>query len=146
MISVALLLSAVGFGLLWQADAGSGYLLGVAIPGVLIMFGAGVAFPPIIGAATAGVPQELNGLASGILNTARMVGGALGLAILATVAASRTAHVAGGAAPDADALVAGFEVAYLVAAATMVLAAGLAWLLPAARREPAQRRVAAAEA
>ncbi len=134
VIGGSLLLSAAGFALLHFADAGTGYLLGVAIPGVLVMFGAGVAFPPIIGAATAGVAPELHGLASGVLNTARMVGGALGLAVLATIAASRTSHVAGGAPADADALVAGFQLAYVVAAATMVMAAGLAWLLPAPGR------------
>jgi EmrB/QacA subfamily drug resistance transporter len=146
VISASLLLSAAGFALLWLAESDMGYLLGVAVPGVMVMFGAGVAFPPIIGAATAGVAPELNGLASGVLNTARMVGGALGLAVLATVAASRTSDVAGGAPADADAVVAGFQVAYLIAAAMMVLAAALAWLLPATRREPARRAVAAAEA
>jgi EmrB/QacA subfamily drug resistance transporter len=146
VISASLVLSAAGFVLLWLADASSGYLLGVALPGVLVMFGAGIAFPPIIGAATAGVAPKVHGLASGILNTARMVGGALGLAVLATVAASRTAHVAEGAPADADALVAGFHVAYLVAAGTMVLAAALAWLLPAPRRVAAPGPVAAAEA
>ena len=69
VISASLLLSAAGFVLLWSADAASGYLLGVALPGVLVMFGAGIAFPPIIGAATAGVAPELNGLASGVVNT-----------------------------------------------------------------------------
>jgi EmrB/QacA subfamily drug resistance transporter len=133
VISPALALSAAGFVLLWLADAGTGYLLGVALPGALVMFGAGVAFPPIIGAATAGVAPEVHGLASGVLNTTRMVGGALGLAVLATVAASRTSHVAGAGPADAHALVAGFQAAYLVAAGTMVVAAGLAWLLPAAR-------------
>jgi EmrB/QacA subfamily drug resistance transporter len=146
VISASLLLSAAGFALLWLAESDMGYLLGVAVPGVMVMFGAGVAFPPIIGAATAGVAPELNGLASGVLNTARMVGGALGLAVLATVAASRTSDVVGGAPADADALVAGFQVAYLIAATMMVLAAALAWLLPATRREPARRAVAAAEA
>jgi hypothetical protein len=107
------------------ADAGSGYLLGVAVPGVLVMFGAGIAFPPIIGAATAGVAPELHGLASGVLNTARMVGGALGLAVLATIAAARTSDVGN------DGLVAGFRLAYLVAAGTLVLSAALALLLPA---------------
>jgi EmrB/QacA subfamily drug resistance transporter len=140
VVSASLILSAAGFVLLWAADAGSGYLVGVALPGVLVMFGAGIAFPPIISAATAGVAPEVHGLASGVLNTARMVGGALGLAALATIAASS------GAAPDADALVAGFQVAYLVAAGTMLVAAAVAWLLPAARRAPAPGPVAAAEA
>ena len=79
------------------------------------------AFPPVIGAATAGVGPGLHGLASGVVNTSRMVGGALGLAVLATAAASLTAEVAGGAPPGPDALVAGFHVAYLAAAGTMVL-------------------------
>jgi EmrB/QacA subfamily drug resistance transporter len=129
VVGASFLLSAAGFVLLWLADAGSGYLLGVAIPGVLVMFGAGIAFPPILGAATAGVEPALHGLASGVLNTARMVGGALGLAVLATVAAARTADVGNGA----DGLVAGFQLAYLVAAGTMVLSAALALLLPRPR-------------
>jgi EmrB/QacA subfamily drug resistance transporter len=136
VISSALLLSVAGFVLLWQSDAETGYVMGVAIPGILVMFGAGVAFPPIIGAATAGVGPRQHGVASGVLNTTRMVGGALGLAVLATVAASRTSHVADGGPVDADALVAGFQVAYLVAAGAMLLAAALAWLLPARRRPP----------
>ena len=146
VISAAMLLSAAGFGLLYLTDASSGYLAGVALPGALVMFGAGIAFPPIIGAATAGVTRDVHGLASGILNTARMVGGALGLAVLATVAASRTADAAGGGPVDADALVAGFHVAYLVAAGTMVVSAGLAWLLPGTRRVRAPGGVAAVEA
>jgi EmrB/QacA subfamily drug resistance transporter len=144
VIGPALLLSATGFVVLCLAEASSGYVLGVALPGVLVMLGAGIAFPPIIGAATNGVAPALHGLASGVLNTTRMVGGAIGLAVLATVAASRTADVAAGS-PGADALVAGFQVAYLVAAATMVLAAALALLLPAARPAPARRAVATAE-
>jgi len=75
-----------------------------------------------------------------------MVGGALGLAVLATAAASRTADVAGGAPPGADALVAGFHVAYLTAAGTMVLSAGLAWLLPRPRRAEAPSGAMAADA
>lgn len=135
VISASLLLSAAGFVLLSTADAGTGYVAGVALPGVLVMLGAGIAFPPVIGAATAGVAPALHGLASGVLNTARMVGGALGLAVLATVAASRTADVAAGAPAGPDALVAGFQVAHLVAAGTMVAAAALAWLLPPRRRD-----------
>jgi EmrB/QacA subfamily drug resistance transporter len=146
VISAAMLLSAGGFALLSLTDASSGYVTGVALPGALVMFGAGIAFPPIIGAATAGVTRDVHGLASGILNTARMVGGALGLAVLATVAASRTAEVAGSAPADAGALVAGFHAAYLVAAGTMVLSAGLAWLLPGTRRVRAPGGVATVEA
>jgi EmrB/QacA subfamily drug resistance transporter len=142
VVSAALLLSAAGFVLLFLADVGTGYVLGVALPGVLVMLGAGIAFPPIISAATAGVGPEVHGLASGVLNTTRMVGGALGLAVLATVAASRTSHVAGGGPADAHALVAGYQTAYLVAAGAMVLSAAMAWRLPAARPARAPAAVA----
>jgi EmrB/QacA subfamily drug resistance transporter len=140
VVSASLSLSAAGFVLLSLADASSGYLAGAALPGVLVMVGAGVAFPPILSAATAGVAPGSQGIASGVLNTTRMVGGALGLAALAAVAASRTSQVAADAPADSGALVAGFQLAYLLAAGTMVLAAGLAWLLPGtgrmATREP----------
>lgn len=137
VVSLALALSVLGFVIMRQADAGTGYLLGVGIPGVLIMFGAGIAVPRIIGAATAGVAPSSHGLASGLVNTTRMVGGALGLAILATVAATRTLDAAGAGAAHHDALVAGYHVAYGVAAAVMALAAALAWLLPGRRRDAA---------
>jgi hypothetical protein len=81
-----------------------------------------------------------------VVNTTRMVGGALGLAVLATVAASRSAEVAGTGPVNAGALVEGFQTGYLVAAGTMVLAAALAWLLPTTRRAGARSAVAAAEA
>ena len=118
VISGSLLLSAAGVVLLWSAEAGSGYLLGVALPGVLVMFGAGIAFPPIIGAATAGVAPDLNGLLSGVVNTTRMVGGALGLAILATVANSTTNSASGS---RAQALTEGFQTAFLVGAGFAIL-------------------------
>jgi EmrB/QacA subfamily drug resistance transporter len=139
-ISLALVLSALGFVWLSFAGAAGSYVVDIALPGALVMLGAGIAFPPVIAAATAGVAPPLHGLASGILNTTRMVGGALGLAILATIAASRTAGEPGPAA-----LVAGFQAAYLVAAGTLALAAALAWLLPARGRE-ASTPVAAAPA
>jgi EmrB/QacA subfamily drug resistance transporter len=137
-ISLALGLSAVGFVWLSFAGAAGSYVVDIALPGAIVMLGAGIAFPPIIGAATAGVEPPLHGLASGILNTTRMVGGALGLAILATIAASQTAGE-----PGAVALVAGFQAAYRVAAGTLVLAALLAWLLPARGTEASPTAVAA---
>ncbi|WP_205696608.1 DHA2 family efflux MFS transporter permease subunit [Conexibacter sp. SYSU D00693] len=130
VVSLALAMAAVGFLLLARAEADGSYVTDVALPGALVMLGAGISFPPIIGAATAGVGPEVHGLASGILNTARMVGGGLGLAILATVATSTTRDAADGAPPDPAALVAGFDDAYLVAAATIAVAALLSWLLP----------------
>ena len=73
------------------------------------------------------------------LDTARMLGGALRVAVLDTVAASRTSHSAGWA-PQTPTLAAGFHAAYAMVAGTLVRSAGLAWLLPRPAR--AGRRAA----
>jgi predicted MFS family arabinose efflux permease len=139
-IGPALVLSAVGFLWLSRAGADGHYVVDVALPGAIVMLGAGIAFPPMVGAATAGVPPALHGLASGILNTSRMVGGALGLAVLATAAAARTSDVAGADPIDSADLVSGYTLAYLIAAGTMILAAALALALPTPGRAPADER------
>jgi MFS family permease len=135
-ISAALALSAAGLAGLAAGVDGGGYVAGVALPGALAMLGAGMAFPPLAGAATAGAGAGagLHGLVSGIVNTSRMVGAALGVAVLATVAAS-------GSAPAA-----GLRAAYLVAAGAVLLAAARAWLRPAPRRSLVRRRAAPAGA
>ena len=62
---------------------------------VLLGFGAGMAFNPVLLAAMSDVEPEEAGLASGVVNTSFMMGGALGLAVLASIAAARTGHAAG---------------------------------------------------
>jgi predicted MFS family arabinose efflux permease len=91
------------------------------LPGILLMpIGIGMTFMPVIAAATSGVPGKEAGLASGLINTSQQMGGALGLAILSGVAASVTAaaHIA-----PVEALVRGYDRAFLVGAAFMLLAA-----------------------
>jgi MFS family permease len=100
------------------------------LPGTLaIGLGAGVAFNPILLAAMSGVGPAEFGLASGIVNTSFMMGGAVGLAIMASIAASRTdALEAGGDAADV-ALNGGYHAAFLVGAAFVIAAIGIALAL-----------------
>jgi EmrB/QacA subfamily drug resistance transporter len=126
-----LAMSTVGF--LWQAQAPAdgGYLQNVLVPGVLICFGAGLYFPRITQVATSGVPREAAGLASGVLNASRWIGGALGLAVLATIASSRTAEFpVTGAGPGPVALTAGFDRAFLLSAGITAVGMLLVALVP----------------
>jgi hypothetical protein len=81
-------------GLLWLSRVGAGdaYLVHVLGPLILVGLGFGTSFVPMTLSATAGVPPHEAGLAAGLINTTRQVGGALGLAIMATVASSISAH------------------------------------------------------
>jgi Major Facilitator Superfamily len=96
------LIAAAGLGWLSRLGAGTD-LLWVIVPASVAMAGGGLMFAPITVAATSGAPPEMGGLASGLLNTSRQIGGALGLAVLGTIAA---AHSDGyGAALGAGAVV-----------------------------------------
>jgi len=118
-------LAAVGLGLLARAPVHGHYLVNVLPSMVLLGFGAGAAFNPLLMAAMGDVEQSEAGLASGIVNTSFMLGGALGLAVLASVAASRTNHLLAAGSPHLVALVGGYRVAFVIGAAFAVLAAGL---------------------
>lgn len=129
----------LGVGQLWLSripDHGS-YLVSI-VPGlVLSAAGVGLALPTTSFAITSGVPPQQRGLAGGMFVTAQQVGSALGLAVLATIAAARTAH--GGS------LVTGYRLAFVVTTGLVVLAAiGLILVRP--RRTPAGAPPPAVEA
>jgi len=109
-------------GLLWFTDlsATGSYLSDVLVPSVITAVGMGLAFVPVTISAVAGVVRREAGLASGLVNTSRLFGGALGLAILAAIATARTNSVLHHGPATARAvhvaLTDGFQVAFVVAA------------------------------
>ena len=96
--------------------------------------GAGIGFNPILLAAMSGVGQQQAGLASGVVNTAFMMGGAVGLAALAAIADSRTQSLADSGDGALEALTGGYQLAFLVAAIFVIGSAVVGATLP--RSEP----------
>ena len=106
------------------------YVSDILGPSLLAAVGLGLAFVPVTIAAVTGTEPEEAGLASGLINTSQQVGGALGLAILATVANSRTQSLFhAGVHSSAVALTKGFDRAFLIGAGFAVLGAILTVLL-----------------
>ena len=101
---------------------------------ILLGIGAGMAFNPVLLAAMGDVEPSEAGLASGIVNTSFMMGGALGLAVLASLAASRTDSLLASGEDELEALMGGYHVAFLVGAvfAAAAAAIGAALLRPGA--------------
>ena len=124
-----LLLAAVGLGLFARAPVGGHFAVDVLPSMILLGFGAGIAFNPVLLAAMGDVEPSESGLASGIVNTSFMMGGALGLAVLASVAASRTSHLLASGQSQIPALNAGYHTAFLIGAGFAVLAATLGAVL-----------------
>ena len=120
---LGLLTAALGLALFARAPVGGDVVLDV-LPGMLLLgLGGGIAFNPLLLAAMSDVDPSDSGLASGVVNTAFMMGGALGLAVLASLAAARSdALTAAGAAAPA-ALTGGYHLAFAVGAVFAALAA-----------------------
>lgn len=91
LAALGTLVAAVGFA--WQSrmTADGGYLTTIMFPGILMMLGAGLAATPLAALATSGAAPGEAGLVSGLVNTSRTMGGSLGLAVLSTIAATRSA-------------------------------------------------------
>jgi EmrB/QacA subfamily drug resistance transporter len=135
-------------GLIWfgQVSAPGGTYLGdILFPSLLAAVGLGFAFVPVTIAAVTGTKPDEAGLASGLINTAQQVGGALGLAILAAVANGTTDNaIAGGERSRAIALTEGFQDAFLVGAGFALLGALLAATMISSR--DSREHAAAAQA
>jgi len=141
-LAAGLLLAAGGLALFALAPVDGNFMAHV-LPGMILLgLGAGMAFNPVLLAAMSDVAPSESGLASGVVNTAFMMGGALGLAVLASLAAARTNDLIASGADSLAALTGGYHVAFATGAAFAAAAAVLSAVLvrtgqAAARPEPA---------
>jgi EmrB/QacA subfamily drug resistance transporter len=116
VLAVGMALIATGMLLFARIPADGGYASDVLAPALLCSAGIGFSFVPVTIAATTGVHRTEAGLASGLVNTSRQMGGSVGLALLATVATQHTAGLAGDV-PHLEALTDGFQRAFALGAA-----------------------------
>jgi EmrB/QacA subfamily drug resistance transporter len=124
-----LALMALGLVLLARTPVDGSFLVDVLPPTLAVGLGAGIGFNPLLLAAMSGVAPTESGLASGVVNTGFMMGGALGLAILASLAASRTDNLAASGDDPLVALNGGYHAAFLVGALFVVASAVVAGAL-----------------
>jgi MFS family permease len=124
-LAAGLLFAALGLLLFARAPADGTYLVDVLPAMILLGIGAGIAFNPVLLAAMSDVGPEEAGLASGFVNTAFMMGGALGLAVLASLAAARTNRLAAAGHSTTDALLGGYHLAFIVGAVFAATAAAI---------------------
>jgi EmrB/QacA subfamily drug resistance transporter len=142
ILIAGLLISSGGFVFLTSVSGHGDYASHVLPAMIILGVGMGMSFVPVTIAGTSGVAPQDSGLASGLLNTTQQVGGSLGLAILSSIATSRTTSAlhTGSALPAA--LTHGFEGAFIVGAVLCAMGAAFTTvLLPGRRREPADEDV-----
>jgi EmrB/QacA subfamily drug resistance transporter len=124
-LAVGLLLASAGLLLFTRLPVDGNFVTDVLPSMVLLGVGAGMAFNPVLLAAMNDVEPQESGLASGVVNTAFMMGGALGLAVLASLSAARADTLAGDGASQLEALTGGYHAAFLVGALFALAAAAI---------------------
>jgi MFS family permease len=127
--AVGLFIAAIGMFWFARAPVDGSFLIDILPSMILLGIGAGMAFNPVLLAAMGEVPPDESGLASGVVNTAFMMGGSLGLAVLAAIAASRTESLIAAGTDQIAALNSGYQLAFLAGAIFAVIAALGSFLL-----------------
>jgi hypothetical protein len=124
-------LTLVAGGLVWfaQVPTDGSYAGNILGPSLLAGVGLGLTFVPVTIAAVTGVREREAGLASGLINTSQQVGGALGLAVLATIAESQTSNALASGHGLRSALTQGFQSAFLTGAGFALLGLALCFVL-----------------
>jgi EmrB/QacA subfamily drug resistance transporter len=126
VLLVGLVLLVAALGLFARAPLDAGYVVDLLPTMILFGIGAGLAFPALMTLAMSGATAEDSGLASGLVNTSLQVGGAVGLAVLATLAGTRSENLLADGEPAAEALTGGYRFAFVVAAGIVAVAVVLA--------------------
>jgi MFS family permease len=137
-LAVGLGFAGVGLLLFARAPVDGNFVVDVLPSMIFLGIGAGIAFNPVLFAAMSDVQPSEAGLASGIVNTAFMMGGALGLAVLASLAASRTETLEASGEPPLEALTGGYHAAFLVGALFAFAAAAIGGIFLRTRVAPAE--------
>ena len=130
LVVVALLLFA-------RTPVDANYLTDLLPPFLLIGIGVGTSFPAVMTLAMSGATPQDSGLASGFVNTSMQVGGAIGLAVLATLSAERTSSLEAGGTAEAQALTSGYHLAYLIGAGLAAIAVAIAVFVLREQKAPA---------
>jgi predicted MFS family arabinose efflux permease len=144
-LGTGLALAGLGLALLVRAPIDGSYVVDVLPSMVLLGLGAGIAFNPMIIVAMTDVEPERSGLASGLVNTSFMMGGALGLAVLASIAASQTTNAIASGASQIAALTDGYHAAFAIGAAFAITASVLGFKVLRIEAPAAQPNVAIGE-
>ncbi|HET6695806.1 MAG TPA: DHA2 family efflux MFS transporter permease subunit [Gaiellaceae bacterium] len=144
-LAVGLLLAGLGLALFARAPVDGTFVVDVLPAMVLLGLGAGMAFNPVLLAAMNDVEPQDAGLASGVVNTSFMMGGALGLAVLASLAASRTDALLASGEGQLEALTGGYHLAFVVGALFAVTAAIVGAVLLRPRQMPSEHAEPAVE-
>ena len=134
-LGIGMSLATIGFLVLATVESSSAYEVAILPGGMLAALGTGWSLVPATIVAVKGVPPEQNGLASGVVNTSRLVGGTLGLAVLTTLATSRTNDLLGGGTAQLDALTSGYRLAFLIGAGLCLIGGAAAITLLRGRPE-----------
>jgi predicted MFS family arabinose efflux permease len=145
VLLVGLVLLAAALGLFARAPLDPGYVIDLLPTMVLFGIGAGLAFPALMTLAMSGATPSDSGLASGLVNTSLQVGGAVGLAVLASLSATRTDTLLAEGESTAEALVGGYRFSFVVAAGIVVAAIGVATTVLRSERRAAAEAAARAE-
>jgi EmrB/QacA subfamily drug resistance transporter len=132
-----MILVAISLALFTRAPVGGDYIEHLLPVMVLLGLGIGVCFPALMSIAMSGATQADAGLASGLVNTSAQVGGAIGLAVLATLSATRSDNLIADGESTASALTSGYHLAFWIGAALVVVSIGIALAVIEAVQVPA---------